>query len=419
MKKNWISLRLAALMLLGCRAGCGSESPKVEVAETPAPEATAAAETPAETPAEASGTAPETETEELPEETPDPEEEARQARYKAAYEKYDPDQTVILLGEAPVKWSEYYSWVYEVASQMEPLYEVTDWNEPREMLESVVTDSTFGSYIREVAMGYVTQISVIEQTAEKMGVTLSDTQREELQATIDGYAERYGGMEGLEELLSTNYVTMDYFRRQIEAVSLIDNIFVELYGENGEKLPEADAVAYLENLGYLHAKHILFKTVDDNREPLPDADIAAKKAEAQQVLDELRACSPEELPERFDALMAQYSEDTGLLANPDGYYFMSGEMASEFESATVDTPIGELYPELVETQYGFHIIYRPPMRGDDVMDYDSNSAPYTPCAYVSALLFSNVTDEWFTEAERNARYVGDFDTLDFNELFFG
>ena len=417
MKQKVMSLILAAALLAACLAGCGSQKAAVEVIETPTPEATAApaAEAGSET-AAPSDAAEETE---APEAEPDPEEEARQARYKAAYEKYDPDQTVILVGEKPVSWSEYYSWVYEVASQMEPLYEVTDWNEPREMLESVVPDATFGSYIRKTALGYVTQISVIEQKAEEMGVTLSDAQREELQAMIDGYAELYGGQEGLEELLNGNYVTMDYFLRQMEAMELIDNLFVELYGENGNKLPEADAVAYLEDLGYLHAKHILFKTVDDNREPLPEEEIAEKKAEADGVLAELLACSAEELPERFDALMAQYSEDTGLLANPDGYYFMPGEMTPAFETATLATEVGTLCPELVETPYGYHILYRPQMRGDDVMDYDSNSAPYSPCAYVSALLFSKVTDDWFVEAERSAMYVDGFDTLDFNELFFG
>ena len=404
MKRTFIPLLIAAALLAACLSGCGQQA-TVEVTETPAPrETTAPTEAPAVTETEA------------PEEL-DPEEAARAARYQAAYEKYDPDQTVMLVNGDPISWADYFSWVYDIASQMETSYGVTDWNAPDELLKDVVPDSTFGSYVRKTALGYAVQIAVIQQKAKELGVELSDDQQTELQDMLDGYAEYFGGQDKMEAMLRDNFITMDYFTRQNEAMMLINNIYAELYGAKGEKLPEEDALAYLQDSGYLYAKHILFKTVDDSRQPLPDDQIAEKRAEAEAVLAELQACTPEELETRFDSLMQQYSEDTGMLRYPDGYYFQSGKMVAPFEAAAREYAGTGLVPELVESDYGFHIMLCAPMKGDHLMEYDSNGEGYTPKAIASATLFDNVAKDWYMEAEKNVMYTPGFEALDLNELF--
>ena len=405
MKRNVISLLLAAAVLSVLLAGCGEKQAKVEVTETPAPQESAA---PVETPAAPEASA-------QPEETPDPEAEARRARYDAAFRTHTPDETVLLVNDTPISWQDYYSWLYDIASQMEQRYEVTDWNEPRDELAGIVPDSTFGSYVRKTALGYVVQVAVIQQKAQEMGVTMTDEQKAELDATMQGYYERFGGQEAFEELLAQSYLTTDYFRRQNESMALINNIYAEMYGEKGEKLSEEDAIAYVKDNGYLYAKHILFKTVDDDRQPLDEATQAEKKAEAEEVLRQLRECTPEELPERFDALMRQYSEDTGMLSYPDGYYFHAGEMVPAFEQ-TVRSLEENGLSDLVESDYGYHIIFCPPMRSEHTMGYDANYQPYGAKALASAALFDTIAQEWFEEAERKVVYVNDFDALDLNEL---
>lgn len=408
MKKKLIPLLLSLAMLAACLSGCGSTA-KVEITESPAPtEAPSAAQdTPA---AEAPASA------EAPEETMDPEEAARMARYQAAYEKYEPDRTVLLVNGEPVTWSQYYSWIYDIASQMETAYEITDWNEARDELADVVSDASFGSFVCGTALSYVTQIEIIRQKAAELGVTLTEAQRDEINATIDGYAENLGGQEALEQLLADNYITMDYFREQNEAMLLINSLYEKLYGEEGKNLSDEDAVAYMKDNSYLYAKHILFRTVDDSNEPIPEEEAAQKKAEAEEVMAQLRAAEPDELATLFDSLMKQYSEDTGLLSYPDGYYFLSGEMVPEFEKAATALEENGL-SDIVETSYGYHILFRPPMSGDHIMGYDSNYTPYTIRAFVSSALFDNVAGEWYDEAERTALYVNGFEDLDLNELF--
>ena len=61
--------------------------------------------------------------------------------------------------------------------------------------------------------------------------------------------------------------------------------------------------------------------------------------------------------EDFDMLMKTYGEDPGMEQFPDGYTFVSGDMVTEFEEATLELEIGEI-SGLVISQFGVHIIKR-------------------------------------------------------------
>ena len=91
--------------------------------------------------------------------------------------------------------------------------------------------------------------------------------------------------------------------------------------------------------------------------------------------DELRAI--EDVSERlakFSEYKAQYDEDTGKTAYPDGYVFTSGTMVAEFESAA--NALGDYeVSDPVETVYGYHVIIRLPLDPDAVVSYsDANTA---------------------------------------------
>jgi parvulin-like peptidyl-prolyl isomerase len=58
--------------------------------------------------------------------------------------------------------------------------------------------------------------------------------------------------------------------------------------------------------------------------------------------------------------MTANTEDPGVASYPDGYLFQSGEMVAEFEDATAALEIGQV-SGIVETTYGYHIIYRIPI----------------------------------------------------------
>lgn len=122
------------------------------------------------------------------------------------------------------------------------------------------------------------------------------------------------------------------------------------FGENGVNTPsDEDIQKYYED-NYITAKHILITTVDPASGETKRTDEEAKK-EAQSILDRINA------GEDFDTLMNQYSEDTGLSNNPNGYTFTEGQMLTEFYDGAKALAEDEV-SELVKSSYGYHIIKR-------------------------------------------------------------
>ena len=122
------------------------------------------------------------------------------------------------------------------------------------------------------------------------------------------------------------------------------------FGENGVNTPsDEDIQKYYED-NYITAKHILITTVDPASGETKRTDEEAKK-EAQSILDRINA------GEDFDTLMNQYSEDTGLSNNPNGYTFTEGQLVTEFYDGAKALAEDEV-SELVKSSYGYHIIKR-------------------------------------------------------------
>ena len=88
----------------------------------------------------------------------------------------------------------------------------------------------------------------------------------------------------------------------------------------------------------------------------PEFDVSGKKASAAEVLAKAKA------GEDFAALANKYSEDPGN-AGPTGEKngglykaVQKGTMVAPFENAALSLQPGAVYPDLVESDFGFHII---------------------------------------------------------------
>jgi len=100
-----------------------------------------------------------------------------------------------------------------------------------------------------------------------------------------------------------------------------------------------------ENLHY-DARHILFNT----QEMTEEQKLLVKNT-AQSVLDRIKN------GEEFSVLASEFSEDPGSKDNGGLYTVIAkGAFVSEFEEAALSLEEGDLYPELVESSYGYHII---------------------------------------------------------------
>ena len=60
--------------------------------------------------------------------------------------------------------------------------------------------------------------------------------------------------------------------------------------------------------------------------------------------------------EDFASLAKEYSQDTSATNGGDIGYSKDGELVKSFEDALKSLKNGEVYPEVVESDYGYHII---------------------------------------------------------------
>lgn len=99
----------------------------------------------------------------------------------------------------------------------------------------------------------------------------------------------------------------------------------------------------------VEASHILLKTVDDNNKPLSEAKKAEAKKKAEEALKEVKS------GEDFAKVAKKYSQDASASDGGKLGFFSRGQMVAEFEEAAFSMKKGEI-SNLVETQYGYHII---------------------------------------------------------------
>ena len=137
------------------------------------------------------------------------------------------------------------------------------------------------------------------------------------------------------------------------------------YEEGGDRVPtDADVMEYVETVRQLYSvKHILLLTKDmTTGTALEESVVAEKKAQAEDLLAQLRAS--DDAAALFDQLMHAHSEDVGLESYPDGYLAVElGSMVAPFEEASLALEVGEI-SDIVESDYGYHIILRLPLEVD-------------------------------------------------------
>ena len=334
----------------------------------------------------------------------------------AAY--FSPDEVIMTVNGVDYDWQKFFYLNNYYVNYLEYYNGAfTSWD------QTVQDGTTVKEYVLEASKDWVLYDAAIRTNAEKLGVSLSEAEKAEVRDTIQETVDRYGGEEAFQEQLELNFCTMELYTELSETTALANKVFAELYGEHGEKLSDDEVAEYTSLDGYLMAKHILIlnsKTDDNGQEvALEGEELAAARAKIDEIKAQLDACPPDQIAEKFDELMTQYSEDPGTEAYPDGYLFQDGNMVQEFEDATKALEIGQ-YSDVVETDYGYHIIYRLPIDYDAVPSayayyVQSGDDEYT-LRYITALgQFDSVVGTW--QSALDVTYSDAFEQIDFEKMF--
>ena len=212
-----------------------------------------------------------------------------------------------------------------------------------EYFENDTNFNSILSYVNQVLKEHY----VVYNWALEEGCALTEEEKQEALQEIADLKATFETEEEYQEALAASHLNEALYEKLTLTDAVIDKFSDKIYNaETSKYAPAAEDVETLgaEN-GIIASKHILLLTGDD-------ADENAKQLElANELLDRIKN------GEDFDELMNEYSEDTGLATNPDGYTFMPGEMVDEFYDATVALEVGEV-SGIVPSSYGYHIIKR-------------------------------------------------------------
>lgn len=219
-------------------------------------------------------------------------------------------------------------------------------------------------YVKASVLSSVKQHLVLENLANKYGVTLTEGQESAMADSDQTYIDQYGSEEAFEEEIAKLGMRRETYDRVARSNYLYQNLY-ELYNTEGSALyaSDEDLAVYAADQNYITADHILLSTKDlTTGEALTDEQKAEKKALAEEIKQKLDACEGDidELTALFQELADQYSEDPGRETYPTGYTFTTGSMVQEFEDAAYALYEGEV-SEVVESSLGYHILLRLPL----------------------------------------------------------
>ena len=301
--------------------------------------------------------------------------------YEKIYALHGADEKACRIGDREGTWGDYFYLLYTQSSQIEQyLATYAMYGMPVSWEDKVEEDGeeTFADYAVETARKLTVQLTALEMFAEQNGVEMDEEflakVEEQKQADIVSAIGEGGTEEEFFSHLEEIYLSREMYHRITLQNLLYQESFKKLYGENGENVTDEDALAWLEKNQYMSAVHILFLNKDSaTNEPLDEAALAAKKAELEALVEELRAVEdPKERAAAFKAKMNELSEDPGKENYPDGYIFKPGAMVAEFENAVLSLEDYEI-SDVVETSYGYHVIMRLPLTADGVVEFNSNT----------------------------------------------
>ena len=195
--------------------------------------------------------------------------------------------------------------------------------------------------IKKAAYEEMATKQLLTELAEKNGVTLTDEEIKQGQDGIDEF-EKSNGKDALLSNIAAMGLSSEEDYLELYKIMMLDQKIKTDYAANPDKYIE-DGVNLEDYSSDSRAsvKHVLIKNKDSK--------FSDPKATAEEVLKKAKA------GEDFDALMKEYNEDPG--ETESGYTFGKGEMVKEFENAAFALKYNEI-SDIVETQYGYHIIKR-------------------------------------------------------------
>lgn len=336
------------------------------------------------------------------------------------------EDTVMTVDGVDVSFDEYMYYLNTAASTLISYYQAStgggvDWDgvciydKTRTNAEWCINEALYNA----------AQGCVIMSKGKSMNALPTDEQLKSLEDNISTIRKNYEESDdpdaAFADALNGQGFTLESFKAVNKINFTLGNIFTSLYGENGEKLSDEKLQAYIDENGFMTSAHILFRTKEDvegengqtTQKELSDSAKAEKKAQAEKLCKELKAIKDDtQRKEKFFEYMKEHSEDPGKESFPNGYCFTEGTMVEEYTDTTKELKNYEV-SDVVESDFGYHIIMRLPTVSSDVDT--ANQYGYTLGQMASSYDFDEEMKTW--NVTDKAKFNSKYKSFDFTQFF--
>ncbi len=234
--------------------------------------------------------------------------------------------------------------------------------EQRLKTQQPAADETQLADVRKKVLDEMVRREIMWQESQKKGFKITDAEVEErLTQFKAGFPDEEQFKKGLESMGISEDVIRHQIRQQEAIQKLVEQEVVQKI-----VISDAETKAYYdENPDFfkvpeqVKASHILIKT--------EASDDAAKKAEARKKIEDIQ----KKLRDGgdFEALAKEFSGCPSAPKGGDLGYFGKGQMVKPFETAAFGLEVGKI-SDIVETQFGYHIIKVTDRKAPSVRSYD-------------------------------------------------
>lgn len=250
----------------------------------------------------------------------------------ATSKRYGANKVYATVGDVSIKGS-------QLQSMMDPYFYLQG--------NTKLSDEEIESY-EYTMLDYMTTVEAMYQEAVANDISITDEEiNSEYESMISSIEQQFGMSE--DEYLKAFNLTEKSLKEEIEkeliAIKYMEET-IEVTEEEAQNYYNKNKDEFLE----VRASHILIKTTDDDGNELSDEEKEKAKETAEEVLAKVKA------GENFATLAKEYSSDSSASDGGDLGFFKEGDMVEAFEEAAFSLENGQVYDEIVETDYGYHII---------------------------------------------------------------
>ena len=239
----------------------------------------------------------------------------------------------------------------QLRQKMEPLFYINGKTKmTNEEIEAY--ESSFIDYMT------TTEVLYLEGKAQGLKVEKEDVDKE-YSNLMSSLKQSYNITE--DDIINKCKVPKDVIEKELEK----EQIAVKYIGQAANVTDEEAKDHYEKNKSEffkVRASHILIKNMDDEGNAVSDEQKNKNKEKAEELLKQAKQGVD------FAKLAKDNSQDTSAENGGDLDFFGKGEMVEPFEKAAFSMKVGEIYPEVVESDYGYHIIKK---TDENQQDFDT------------------------------------------------